>query len=105
MFFLLFKNREFLSLTDEEVTFIVNDIFHPERIENIYRDAEFNEITCDITTIWKGNEGEDDLEVTDELTLRLPEFNAHSLSVAFLSIKMILLSGRNFYWQKDVAIC
>ena len=25
--------REFLSLSDEEITFIVNDIFHPKRIE------------------------------------------------------------------------
>lgn len=75
--------REFLSLSDEEITFIVNDIFHPKRIENIDRDTELNEITCDITTIWKGDEGEDDFEVTDELTLRLPECNAHSLSVDF----------------------
>lgn len=100
MFFLLFKNREFLSLTDEEVTFIVNDIFHPERIENIYRDAEFNEITCDITTIWKGNEGEDDLEVTDELTLRLPEFNAHSLSVAFSVDKDDIIKWKKFLLAK-----
>ena len=106
--------REFLSLSDEEVAFIVNDIFHPERIENINRDAELNEITCDITTIWEGNDREDDFEVTDELTLRLPEFNVHpefdvhSLSVDFsvnkddiIKWKKFLLAKGCYYLLKD----
>lgn len=46
----IMKYREFLSLTDEEIRFILTDIFHPIKIENIQRDKEFNEITADITT-------------------------------------------------------
>ena len=92
--------REFLSLSDEEITFIVNDIFHPKRIENIDRDTELNEITCDITTIWKGDEGEDDFEVTDELTLRLPECNAHSLSVDFSVNKDDIIKWKKFLLAK-----
>lgn len=92
--------REFLSLSDEEITSIVNDIFHPKRIENIDRDTELNEITCDITTIWKGDEGEDDFEVTDELTLRLPECNAHSLSVDFSVNKDDIIKWKKFLLAK-----
>ena len=32
------KYREFLSLTDEEIRFILTDIFHPIKIENIQRE-------------------------------------------------------------------
>lgn len=42
--------REFLSLTDEEIEFIVRDIFDTVNIENIERDPIDNTITCDITT-------------------------------------------------------
>ena len=69
-------------------------------IENIDRDTELNEITCDITTIWKGDEGEDDFEVTDELTLRLPECNAHSLSVDFSVNKDDIIKWKKFLLAK-----
>ena len=42
--------REFLSLTDEEVKYILTDLFHPIKIENIFRSEDFNEIYADITT-------------------------------------------------------
>ena len=44
------KYREFLSLTDEEVKYILTDLFHPIKIENIFRSEDFNEIYADITT-------------------------------------------------------
>ena len=44
----IMKYREFLSLTDEEIRFILTDIFHPIKIENIQRDKEFNEITEEV---------------------------------------------------------
>lgn len=63
----MLKYREFLNLTDEEIKFILNDIFHPIKVDNIQRDEEFNEITADMTTIW--NDGVDDFHVTDEIEL------------------------------------
>lgn len=64
------KFREFLDLTDEEVIFILNDIFKPVRIENIKRNAEWQEITAEITTDgW--DDGESVYETTDEITLTL----------------------------------
>lgn len=44
------KDRDFLTLTDEEIRFIVQKIFDPVKIENIQRDEDCQEITCDITT-------------------------------------------------------
>lgn len=44
------KYREFLDLTDEEIRFILTDIFHPIKIKNIQRDIEWNEFTVDMIT-------------------------------------------------------
>jgi hypothetical protein len=67
---MVMKYREFLDLTDEEIKFILTDIFHPTKIENIYRDAECNEIYADITTDgW--DDGEEVFDVTDEVELSL----------------------------------
>ena len=64
--------REFLSLTDEEIEFIVRDIFDTVNIENIERDPIDNTITCDITTDgWSVGENED-FVITDTLTLSEP---------------------------------
>lgn len=66
--------REFISLTDEEVKFILIELFHPTKIENIFKSEEFNEIYADITTGgWEtldddGNEVE--TELTDTIILR-----------------------------------
>ena len=35
------KFREFLDLTDEEIRFILTEIFHPVKIENIQRDVKW----------------------------------------------------------------
>ncbi len=64
----MLKYREFLSLTDEEIKFIINDIFHPVKVDNIQKNKKYNEITVDITTIWGVGEDED-TEITDEITL------------------------------------
>lgn len=63
----MLRYREFLNLTDEEIEFIINDIFHPVKVDNIQRDKDFNEITADITTTW--NDGEENFNVTDEIEL------------------------------------
>lgn len=63
--------RDFMSLTDEEIIFIVTDIFKPVKIENIVRNKEWNEINCDITTTWGLGTKEDPYEdIVDELTLK-----------------------------------
>lgn len=67
--------REFLSLTDEEIIFILNDIFHPVKIENIQRNTDWNTIDADMTTNgW--DDGEDNnIEITDEITLNLNDID------------------------------
>ena len=56
----MLQYREFISLTDEEIKFILTEMFNPTKIENIERDKEWNEITAEITTGgWdNGEEGE-----------------------------------------------
>lgn len=64
--------REFLDLTDDEITFILNDIFHSIKIENIQRDMESNWITAEITTGgWDDGEG-GTMNITDTILLELP---------------------------------
>lgn len=77
------KYRDFLSLTDEEIKFIVKDIFDAENVENIQRDRENQKITCDITTGgWSDGETEE-FSMTDELTLREPTLTNCGISVNF----------------------
>nr|DAV07185.1 MAG TPA: hypothetical protein [Caudoviricetes sp.] len=61
------KYREFLSLTDEEIKFILTDIFNPTKIENIQRDKNWNKITADITT--NITIDEQDFEITRQAVL------------------------------------
>lgn len=66
------KYREFLDLTDEDIIFILNDIFHPKKIENINRDKEWNSINADMTTEWGHEEDEDGIiEITDNVVLSM----------------------------------
>lgn len=60
------KYRELLSLTDEEIRFILTDMFEPIRIENIVRHKEWNYITADMTTEWNDND-DGTIEITDEI--------------------------------------
>lgn len=77
------KYRDFLTLTDEEIRFIVQEIFDPVKIDNIQRDAECREITCDITTDgWSDGETES-FEMTDELTLCEPSANYCGIYIDF----------------------
>lgn len=83
--------REFLSLTDEEI--ILKDIFHPINVRNVQRDVEYNEITADITTSW--NDGEENFNVTDEITLTTKE-----IIVDFSLTKDDLLKWEQFLLAK-----
>ena len=104
----MLEYREFLDLTDAEIEFILNEIFHPVKVENIQRDKEWNAFTAEITTDgW--NDGEDeDFEVTDEITLKLPTSYNCGLEVNFflteedgLKWKQFLLAKGCDYRLKD----
>lgn len=73
----MLKYREFLSLTDEEVRFILNEIFQPVKVENIKRDKEWNEITAEMTTDGWGVEEDSDetTEITDVIELTVDGMN------------------------------
>ncbi len=89
----MLRYREFLNLTDEEIEFIINDIFHPVKVDNIQRDKDFNEITADITTTW--NDGEENFNVTDEITL-----TTKKIIVNFSLTKNDLLKWQQFLLAK-----
>ena len=89
----MLRYREFLNLTDEEIEFIINDIFHPVKVDNIQRDKDFNEITADITTTW--NDGEENFNVTDEITLTIKK-----IIVNFSLTKNDLLKWQQFLLAK-----
>lgn len=42
--------RKFLDLTEDEIRFILMEVFAPVKIENIKKNPEWDEITADITT-------------------------------------------------------
>lgn len=89
----MLQYRKFLNLTDEEIEFIINDIFHPVKVDNIQRDKDFNEITADITTTW--NDGEENFNVTDEITL-----TTKKIIVNFSLTKNDLLKWQQFLLAK-----
>lgn len=89
----MLRYREFLNLTDEEIEFIINDIFHPVKVDNIQRNKDFNEITADITTTW--NDGEENFNVTDEITL-----TTKKIIVNFSLTKNDLLKWQQFLLAK-----
>lgn len=76
------KYRRIIDLTDEEIRFIINDIFDPKVIENIQRDVVEDRITCDITTDgW--NDGETAYAMTDELSLSMPSAVHSGIEIDF----------------------
>lgn len=63
------KYRDFMSLTDDEIKFIVNDIFQPKSIGAIERIEEWEEIEVAIVTEW-GNDEFGVEEIEDIIGLR-----------------------------------
>lgn len=99
----MLKYREFLDLTDEEIEFILKDIFHCKKVENIYRDKKFNHITVEITTIWDTGE-EEDSEIVDEITLTENSIDEADFSLVkgdLLKWKQFLLAKGCDYRLKD----
>ena len=80
------KYRPITELTNEEIEFIVNEIFAPKEIENIERDEENHRISVDIGTEW-GDENES-FDITDTVELYEPCWNSCLISVDFsISLK------------------
>lgn len=77
----MLKYREFLDLTEAEIAFILQEIFSPEKIENIKKNTNYNEITAEITTLWQDNEGS--FEICDEVVLTLPSSSDSGIAVKF----------------------
>ena len=93
------KYRKFLDLTDDEIKYILNDIFHPVKIENIQRDEKWNEFTVEMTTGgWIDDEGE--FDITDEITLRLPIPGSCGIQVDFSLKDSDVLKWKQFLMAK-----
>ncbi|MBR2240085.1 MAG: hypothetical protein IKO49_03830 [Bacilli bacterium] len=75
----MLKYRKFISLTDDEISLIVKDMFHPESINYIEKDKKYDEIKVSISTKWyslnKKNEEEEDL-IEDEIILTEDDITA-----------------------------
>ena len=79
----MLQYREFLSLTDEEIKFILTEMFNPTKIVNIERDKEWNKITVEMTTGgWDDGEG-GEFEIEDRITLKMPTVYDCGLEVDF----------------------
>lgn len=80
----MLQYREFLSLTDEEIKFILTEMFNPTKIVNIERDKEWNKITVEMTTGgWDDGEG-GEFEIEDIITLKMPTVYDCGLEVDLL---------------------
>ena len=91
----MLKYREFLDLTDEEIKFILTEMFNPTKIENIKRNKEYNEITAEITTDgWDNGDGEE-FEIEDVITLNIPKIDSCGLEAHFLPLVVLILKKDN----------
>lgn len=91
----MLQYREFLSLTDEEIKFILTEMFNPTKIENIESNKEYNEITAEITTDgWDDDEG-GKFEIEDVITLKIPTIYSCGLEVDFY-----LTSENKLKWEQ-----
>lgn len=73
----MLKYREFLDLTDEEIKFIINELFFPTKIENIRRNKQLNEISLDMTVGGKEDSNRGGMKETGEVILGLPIPGGH----------------------------
>lgn len=86
----MLEYREFITLTDYEITFILTELFNPVNISNITRDSEWNIITADIETDgW--NDGEKLINIVDTVTL-----TPNDISVDFALTDEDLLKYRQY---------
>lgn len=70
------RYRKFLSLTDDEIRFILTDIFDPVKIENIKRYSDSDMITAEITTGgWGTDDNQEGFEITDVIELMPDDIN------------------------------
>lgn len=96
------------SLTDEEIKFILIEMFNPIKIGTIERDKDFNEITAEITTDGWDNGEDEGFEMEDVITLKMPTAYSCGLEVDFsltsedkLKWKQFLLAKGCDYRLKD----
>lgn len=67
----LIQYREFMELTDEEIIFIIKEIFpDTTRVDNITRDIKWNRISCNIYIMPEYP------DIPDELDLELPSWES-----------------------------
>lgn len=81
----MLQYRKFLDLTDEEIKFIINDIFHPIKVDNIQRDGKSNIISCDIYIM------EEYPEFADTLDLYINKIITHDF---------LITEDENFKWKQ-----
>lgn len=89
--------REFNSLTDEEIKFIMNDIFSPMKIDNIVRVSN-DEIDVDIHIM------EEEPDFADTIWLYQHEMGTHNFCITYeenLKYKQFLLAKGIDYRLKD----
>ena len=100
----MLQYREFLDLTDDEIKFILTEMFNPTKIEN----KEWNKITAEMTTGgWDDGEG-GEFEIEDVITLKMPTVYDCGLEVDFsltsedkLKWRQFLLANGCDYMLKD----
>ena len=95
----MLKYREFMSLTDGEIRFIIKDIFpNTRRVDNIKRDKMWDRISCDIYIM------EEYPHIADTLDLDIAEITTHDFSLTNeeeLKWKQFLLAKGCDYRLKD----
>ena len=70
------KYREFMSLTDEEIIFIMKEIFpYTSRVDNIQRDEKWKRISCDIYIM------EEEPDFADEIQLDESGMTTHDFEI------------------------
>lgn len=64
------KYRKITDLTDKEIMEILNNLYEPDKIENIVRNVKDNEVVVDVTTTWIVDEKtKEEEQIVDEIIL------------------------------------
>lgn len=95
----MIKYREFMDLTDDEIIFIIKDIFPTTpKVDNIHRDVKWNTMSCDVYIM------EECPDYADTLDLNLTGIETHDFTLTEeeeLKWKQFLLAKGCDYRLKD----
>lgn len=97
------KYKPITEMTDEEIEFLWKDIFDVNRITNIERNIDNNEIEVSFETTW--GDKKEQFDVEDTITMYSDDFEQPNFSIDsedVLKYKQYMIAkGYSMYWKDN----